>query len=89
MITFQVREALDGLLGVAVLARLLVGLVMKTAGVWAQCLTCSKKFKYHGELRGEVAMCKKYGVGVRCPECQSWGCEVAEDVEPAGADEES
>jgi acetyl-CoA carboxylase beta subunit len=63
--------------------------VMKTAGVWAQCLTCSKKFKYHGELRGEVAMCKKYGVGVRCPECQSWGCEVAEDAEPAGADEES
>ena len=63
--------------------------VLKTAGVRAQCLTCSKTFKYRGDLRGEVAMCKTVGVGVRCHECQSWGCEVVEDVEPAGADEES
>ena len=63
--------------------------VLKTAGVRAQCLTCSKTFKYRGDLRGEVAMCKTVGVGVRCHECQSWDCEVVEDVEPAGADEES
>ena len=27
--------------------------VLKTAGVRAQCLTCSKTFKYRGDLRGE------------------------------------
>ena len=63
--------------------------VMKTAGLRAQCLTCSKKFKYRGELRGEVAMCKTPGVGVNCPSCYRWGCRVVEDAEPVGADEES
>jgi len=63
--------------------------VLKTAGLRAQCLTCSHKFKYKGELRGEVAMCKKYKVGVNCPSCRGWGCRVVEDAEPASADEES
>ena len=63
--------------------------VLKTAGVRAQCLTCSKRFKYKGNLRGEVAMCKTYGVGVTCSECQATGCRVFEDAEPVGADEES
>jgi len=63
--------------------------VLKTAGLWAHCLTCPHKFKYKGELRGEVAMCKKKRVGVRCPQCDHWGCRVVEDAEPVGADEES
>ena len=61
----------------------------RTKNVWAHCLTCPHKFKYKGDLRGEVAMCKKEGVGVRCRQCEHWGCRVVEDAEPVGADEES